>query len=268
LHEVPSAAADGTSCNDGNACTQTDTCQVGVCNGANPVVCGASDACHVAGTCDPSSGSCSNPVAPPVLQPGVDQTLVGNCSGTPITYAQPAVANGCSATVTCTSVPGTSYGANTVTCTATDSAGTSAPVSFKVTVLQPITMQVQPPLSGDNDTADNVAKDGSTVPVKVKLFACGTDVTSSAAVTAKIGVSYVPNGGSAGQNPVPTFNGAGDTGGVMVFDGQFYHYNLDTKGYSVTAGANPAFYQLNITAAYLSAPGVIVGSDAIQLDTK
>ena len=92
-------------------------------------------------------------------------------------------------------------------------------------------MQVQPPLNGDNDSADNVAKDGSTVPVKVKIFACGADVTSSGSVTVKIGVAYVPNGGAPGQNPVPTFNGAGDSGGVMVFDGQFYHYNLDTKGY-------------------------------------
>jgi hypothetical protein len=27
---------DGTACDDGNACTQTDTCQGGVCTGANP----------------------------------------------------------------------------------------------------------------------------------------------------------------------------------------------------------------------------------------
>ncbi len=57
------AAADGTACNDGNACTQTDACQNGVCVGSNPVVCTASDQCHVAGTCDPSTGLCSNPAA-------------------------------------------------------------------------------------------------------------------------------------------------------------------------------------------------------------
>jgi len=55
--------ADGTACNDGNACTQTDTCQAGVCVGSNPVVCTALDQCHVAGTCDPATGSCSNPNA-------------------------------------------------------------------------------------------------------------------------------------------------------------------------------------------------------------
>lgn len=57
-------AADGASCNDGNACTQTDTCQAGTCTGSNPVVCTASDQCHVAGTCDPANGQCTNPVAP------------------------------------------------------------------------------------------------------------------------------------------------------------------------------------------------------------
>jgi cysteine-rich repeat protein len=58
------AAANGTTCSDGNACTQTDTCQAGLCTGANPVVCTASDQCHLAGTCDPTSGACSNPHLP------------------------------------------------------------------------------------------------------------------------------------------------------------------------------------------------------------
>jgi hypothetical protein len=54
---------DGTTCNDGNGCTQTDTCQAGVCTGSNPVVCTPVDQCHVVGTCDPASGVCSNPDA-------------------------------------------------------------------------------------------------------------------------------------------------------------------------------------------------------------
>ncbi len=52
---------DGSSCDDGNSCTQTDTCQTGACTGANPVICGASDQCHDVGTCDPLTGTCSNP---------------------------------------------------------------------------------------------------------------------------------------------------------------------------------------------------------------
>jgi hypothetical protein len=58
------AKADGTPCTDGNACTQTDTCQGGACSGANPVVCTALDQCHDAGTCDSGTGICSTPVKP------------------------------------------------------------------------------------------------------------------------------------------------------------------------------------------------------------
>ncbi len=56
-------APDGTPCNDGNLCTQVDTCQGGVCVGSNPVVCSVLDACHP-GACDPGTGLCSNPPAP------------------------------------------------------------------------------------------------------------------------------------------------------------------------------------------------------------
>jgi hypothetical protein len=56
-------AANGTACNDGNACTQVDVCQDGTCVGSNPVVCSPSDQCHVAGICDPTTGACSNPTA-------------------------------------------------------------------------------------------------------------------------------------------------------------------------------------------------------------
>jgi endonuclease/exonuclease/phosphatase family metal-dependent hydrolase len=77
------AAQDGTSCNDGNACTQTDMCQSGVCSGSSPVVCVASDACHVAGTCNPTTGSCDNPNAPDgtPCNDNIACTLVDTCQG-------------------------------------------------------------------------------------------------------------------------------------------------------------------------------------------
>jgi hypothetical protein len=53
--------ADGAACDDGNACTLTDTCQAGTCQGGTPVACAASDQCHTAGVCDPKTGACSNP---------------------------------------------------------------------------------------------------------------------------------------------------------------------------------------------------------------
>ncbi|MBI5533646.1 MAG: hypothetical protein HY898_13080 [Deltaproteobacteria bacterium] len=83
--------ANGTSCNDTNACTQTDTCQAGTCTGANPITCTASDACHVAGTCDPQSGICSNPPANngTACNDGnacttQDSCQAGVCTGTPM----------------------------------------------------------------------------------------------------------------------------------------------------------------------------------------
>ncbi len=55
-------ALSGTSCDDSDACTQTDTCQAGSCSGADPVVCSATDECHDPGSCQ--SGSCSDPAKP------------------------------------------------------------------------------------------------------------------------------------------------------------------------------------------------------------
>src|SRR6266404_1888190 len=60
---VATPKANGTTCDDGDACTQSDTCQAGICGG-NSVVCAASDQCHDAGTCDPQTGACSDPVKP------------------------------------------------------------------------------------------------------------------------------------------------------------------------------------------------------------
>ena len=101
-------APNGTPCTDGNACTQTDTCVAGACTGNNPVSCAASDACHVAGTCDPSTGVCSDPTAP---------------NGTPCTDG-----NACTQTDTC--VAGACTGNNPVSCAASDAchvAGTCDP---------------------------------------------------------------------------------------------------------------------------------------------
>ena len=50
--------ADGTTCNDGDACTQNDVCQAGQCQGT-AVTCAAPDQCHEAGTCDPGTGLCT-----------------------------------------------------------------------------------------------------------------------------------------------------------------------------------------------------------------
>ena len=92
------AVTAGTACNDGNACTQTDTCVAGTCNGANPKTCSAADQCHDAGSCNPSTGACSNPTKS-------DGTACND-------------GNACTQTDTC--VAGTCNGANLKTCSAAD----------------------------------------------------------------------------------------------------------------------------------------------------
>jgi len=104
------AAADGTTCNDGNACTLVDACALGVCVGGNPVVCTASDPCHAVGSCDPTSGACSNPAA-------ADGTTCND-------------GNACTQTDACLS--GTCTGSNPVVCAASDpchGAGSCNPAS-------------------------------------------------------------------------------------------------------------------------------------------
>src|SRR5262249_39280679 len=54
----------GPACDDGNLCTQLDTCVAGLCTGKNAIVCTPSDDCHTAGICKPASGICSNPIMP------------------------------------------------------------------------------------------------------------------------------------------------------------------------------------------------------------
>ena len=58
---APTNKSDGTICNDSNACTQTDACSGGACVGSNPVVCTALGQCYNVGTCNTSTGVCSNP---------------------------------------------------------------------------------------------------------------------------------------------------------------------------------------------------------------
>ncbi len=57
---VTTPAADGAACDDGNPCTQTDSCQAGACKGASEIQCPAADACHTAGACNPMTGMCDN----------------------------------------------------------------------------------------------------------------------------------------------------------------------------------------------------------------
>jgi cysteine-rich repeat protein len=84
-------APDGASCDDGDGCTRVDACAAGTCLGSSPVACTPSDSCHLAGSCDPATGACSDPVAPDgtACSDGsacteADACSSGACSGTPV----------------------------------------------------------------------------------------------------------------------------------------------------------------------------------------
>lgn len=89
---------DSSACDDGDLCTQTDSCQAGICTGTSPVVCPMPDQCHDLGTCSPATGMCSNPP---------------KANGMSCTDG-----NSCTQTDTCQS--GTCMGANPVVCAAAD----------------------------------------------------------------------------------------------------------------------------------------------------
>ena len=85
------AVADGTSCNDGDVCTQIDACQSGVCTGANPLTCSPPDACHVVvDACDKDKGC--------VFANAADGTACTTPSGAGGTCTVGACATACPAT--------------------------------------------------------------------------------------------------------------------------------------------------------------------------
>jgi len=53
---------EGQPCDDGDPCTSNDTCTGGACHGS-PLVCAPVDDCHLAGSCEPSTGQCTTPTA-------------------------------------------------------------------------------------------------------------------------------------------------------------------------------------------------------------
>jgi hypothetical protein len=110
----------GSPCSTATApdqCDQTYLCQAGTCVGSNPVICPpATDACHVAGSCNTSTGVCSaqTPVTDGTqcndgnLCTQADACLKGTCTGTPIACVasdQCHVAGACAPATGCPNSP-------------------------------------------------------------------------------------------------------------------------------------------------------------------
>ena len=71
----------------------------------------------------------------PVIASLAPQTVMGNCDGSPVTFAHPTATDACqSATVTCDALFGDATGTHAVTCIATDPSGNSASETITVTI--------------------------------------------------------------------------------------------------------------------------------------
>jgi MYXO-CTERM domain-containing protein len=101
---------DGVMCDDGDACTQTDTCLAGQCIGADSKMCSTSTTCAGTSMCDAATGMCVGPLTP-------DGTTCDD-------------ANACTASDVCQG--GVCLGVNDVSCPALDDChaeGTCDPAS-------------------------------------------------------------------------------------------------------------------------------------------
>jgi hypothetical protein len=117
------------TCSDSSLCT-TDSCQAGSCVGTSSVTCTASDQCHEVGTCDPSTGTCSNPVRTGGCDDGnactVGETCQanGNCGGgsdrTDCTDDNPCTDNSCDPATGCVITDNTGPCSDGTACTTGD----------------------------------------------------------------------------------------------------------------------------------------------------
>ena len=260
------AKPSGTACIDGDACTRTDACQSGVCTGANPVVCSASDACHVAGTCDPTTGTCSNPVAPDgtvcsdaCTPEGLCLSAVctgpmstactasdacheaGTCNPATGVCSNPAKPSGtvcndgnaCTQADTCES--GVCTGSNPVVCTASDvchEAGTCNPATGACS--DPAKSNGAACTDGNACTTGDVCSGGTCVggpPPSCPSLAFVKDVATNASATTGTSISLaVPIGGvAAGNSVIVTLAMADASGPVSATDtsGNVYEIAAD-----------------------------------------
>ena len=96
----PSAQNQGKACDDGSACTSTETCQNGACSG-KPTNCDDGQAC-TADSCDPAGGCKALPIAGcAACKPGF-QASGGAC----VDVDECGTAGFCPAAATCTNLPG------------------------------------------------------------------------------------------------------------------------------------------------------------------
>jgi len=215
----------------------------------------------------------------PVFDSLARQTFLGSCAGANVSFVPPTASDTCQqVNVTCPSLPGNSFGDNTVTCTATDGSGNSSTVDIVVTVLEPLRVAFRPPLEDDNVADDiqtdadvrNLFKSGQTIPHKTKLYNCaGADVTTAVAATAKLDVTLRDSGNASFIAEIAeTYNGVGGPGGLMVLTDSQFHYNLATSGYQAGTLSGTKYFRSTVRVSYNSSPAIVVGHEDATLESR
>jgi len=180
---------------DAGAATGSDSC--GVVPAVDPPVAnyalGASVVTHTATGETGLSSTCTHTIrvvdtTRPVFDPAsLDaRALTGNCAGTPVELTPPTASDTCGdVVVTCAPVLGTSVGANTVSCAATDEAGNTVMTDLTVTVSAASGCGGQ----GDGDGAP-VVVDGGGDPVPAAR-GCGCSTTAGQASASGVAWAFV-----------------------------------------------------------------------------
>jgi|GEM_PF-1961506 len=77
------AKANGANCEDGDLCSENDTCQAGTCTSGTAKTCTALSECHQIGVCTGGSGLCSNPPVANGTGCSLGSCVNGVCTNTP-----------------------------------------------------------------------------------------------------------------------------------------------------------------------------------------
>lgn len=203
--------------------------------GTTAVTCTATDAAGngASGSFDVAVGDSAAPTLSGV--PGDISVTTTNPGGQSVPWTAPTATDtvGGNVPVSCNPASGSAFpiGTTAVTCSAADGSGNTASASFDVTVAldddpppqDPYTVNWGEPISGGTLEANQ----SRTVPLKVRLFIDGIEVTTGTAV-----LSVAPCGGGALVLTIP-----------MTFNGGRWQGHLDTSSlnpgcYTVTAVVN------------------------------
>ena len=130
----------------------------------------------------------------------------------------------------------------------------------------------------DNPATDadktNLFRTGTMVPIQMRVYACdGSDVSSTVGATLDLHLTVSYHTGVAGAEDVaivPDYVGTGDEGGLLVYTGTMFRYNLSTNRFEYPAGTinNTGYFTALVTATYIASPDVVVAVEDARLESK